>query len=38
MKDQDGNNFVAYFVPTDETLQQKLKEESEGADFTAGQE
>lgn len=34
MKDQEGNNFVAYFIPTEETLQQKLKEEAEGLDYT----
>jgi hypothetical protein len=36
MKDQDGNNFVAYFVPTEETLQKKLAEEAEGIDYTPG--
>lgn len=34
MKDQEGNNFVAYFVPTEETLAQKLQEESEGKSST----
>lgn len=34
MKDQDGNNFVAYFMPTEETLQQKLVEEAEGLNYT----
>jgi hypothetical protein len=38
MKDQDGNNFVAYFVPTNETLAQKLTEEGEGINYTPGYE
>jgi hypothetical protein len=38
MKDQDGSNSVSYFVPTDETLHQKLMEEANGLDFTPGYE
>jgi hypothetical protein len=38
MKDQEGNNFVAYFVPTEETLKQKIAEEAEGLNYTPGYE
>ena len=38
MKDELGNNFVAYFAPTEETLQQRLLEEAEGRVQTEGYE
>lgn len=36
MQDDDGEQFVAYFIPTVETLQKKLTDREEGRKFTEG--
>ncbi|EYC04942.1 hypothetical protein Y032_0085g1878 [Ancylostoma ceylanicum] len=36
MQDDDGEQFVAYFIPTVETLQKKLTDKEEGRNFTEG--
>ncbi|VDK57336.1 unnamed protein product [Cylicostephanus goldi] len=36
MQDDDGEQFVAYFVPTVETLQKKLTDKEEGKNYTEG--
>ncbi|WKY12482.1 hypothetical protein Q1695_003792 [Nippostrongylus brasiliensis] len=35
-KDDDGEQFVAHFIPTVETLQKKLADRDEGRSFTEG--
>lgn len=36
MQDDDGEQFVAYFIPTVETLQKKLTDREEGKSYTEG--
>ncbi|KAK5965093.1 RNA polymerase II-associated factor 1 [Trichostrongylus colubriformis] len=36
MQDDDGEQFVAHFIPTVETLQKKLNDKEEGRDFEEG--
>uniref|UniRef100_A0A914BUF1 RNA polymerase II-associated factor 1 homolog n=1 Tax=Acrobeloides nanus TaxID=290746 RepID=A0A914BUF1_9BILA len=37
MMDNEGNQFVAYFAPTSESLAKRVEEEAEGRNFTEGE-
>ncbi len=36
--DKSGEQFVAYFLPTDDTLKKKRRDEENGADYDADDE
>ena len=38
MVDESGDQFVAYFVPTKETLGKRKRDEDDGVDYANGEE
>ena len=38
MMDESGDQFVAYFIPTDETIKKRKRDDADNIDYADGEE